>query len=423
MINLNKHAYIFSNADEQKLNSTIYEIIVHHTFLSKHAALVRKDEGNFQIIDLCANETLVCQADGNFVQLVPLQYYDINHGDRILIGTFEFEYKINEKEESDSITAPKKCGKILVPDSEDFLSDNLSDTFKSTDSSDRPEVDIEIPNTQDILSQDILSNFDEAKPLKENIDQTQLPLMETKSFSDDISCDVKMKQEDSPMDFKFTEEVQDLGAETQPFIPAIPKTRSFTRNQTKIKPPTSSLDAFELTQNNYKDFLCPTQAHFSSKKVKLPKMKPKKIQPSELQSLHERRSNDKLNSILLSSSEEDDLTSDSDSQSTNIDGPKTNSSCKTPSDRESPVYFDDLICTPQILPKLPSDLLSNSEFLDKINSSQPGNSDDLILDFKAEEEEVTSQLTARASFKRHAGNYLQGKNKRLKMKYASDDDD
>lgn len=390
---------------------------------------------------------MLSRNNGTLIELKPLHHYELVDGDRIMIGAFDFEFhhknlleesevfESSQSQETNSseILSTSEIGESdetreieLVPATEDLLVDRE----KFCDSQ-RLE-DIEIPSTEEMvtsqneLSQDILTNFDEDNKTKliKKLSSESCTLMDTRSFSDDISEDVKMKK-DSPMGVVLTEDVKDeiLALETQPFCRIPPSTRKFSKLQNEIKPKTRSLDEFELTQADYGNYFLQTQPFMLPQETKLPvKLEDKMLAPNLYARRSAPKSSKKLNSILMSSSEEsNDEIDDNESEENRppSDFPHTQ---KTP--KKSPINYHELSDTPELLPKISSQIFMNSEFLDRVNSSQPIN-DDTVLDFKAEEEEVVEAegtLKVRTSFKRHAEDNFKLIKKRFKMKYASDEE-
>lgn len=351
---------------------------------------------------------MIMRNDGSLIDLQALKFYDLENEDQIMLGTFSLRYcncndEIVESSEEELLVERKSHVKVLIPptDSEDSqeLVPATEDVLQSFDTEleNKKLDDVEIPETQDIFSQQVIGNNE---------------IMETQSFSDDISVDVKMTQE--------------IPVETQPFYKVPPATRNFMKQQNSVKPPTRSLNELDETQvDNYnletQPFVMPKwNASHSKKSLTTVKAEPPNLY--ERRSASSNSSNtQKMNSILMSSSEEEEE-DEKDSEEAKISKNLTQYS-ETPSN--SPLNMDILLNTPEGLPRLSSQLLINSDFIDRVNCSQP-NLDETILEFKAEEEEVAT-LTTRTSFKRHvqfaSPDMPKKRFKKKIMKYGSDDDD
>lgn len=388
-----------------------------------------------RLIDLCSCETMILRSDGSLIDLKPLKFYDLKNKDEILMGGWKLKYyadieddviepsedllvEINQANAQTFSSSESEESQDIIPGTEDVL--RAFDTVTDEENTENTRLeDVEIPVTQDIYSQDVVTNFsNEVNKLV-----AKAELMETQSFSDDISNDVKME---SP---HFKEE--HLNIETQPYCRVPPATRNFLKQQNDVKPKTRLLKEFEETQANYENYQLQTQP-FVVPKLNSSHSKKLLVKKVEAPNLYARRSassgsssTQKMNSILMSSSEdEEDEKESQDNESEEIKIPKNVTQfSETPSN--SPLNMDMLLDTPEELPRISSQLLINSDFLERVNCSQP-DINEINLEFKAEEEEVVT-LTSRTSFKRNAPLLTpEMPKKRFKkkfMKYGSDEDD
>lgn len=420
---IDKDAVLFSNEEPASLSNE-FKTIIHASLHEKHAAIKRADNSRvYRLIDLCSGETLIVRK-GSLIDLKPLKFYDLENEDQIILGNFSLTYYADMNgdvvESSEELLVERsnvnQIDQTLPPfeseASQDLVpaTDELVPAFDTATNEENTgkQSDLEIPSTEDIYSQSHDVVADIHKEINKLISKQEL--METQSFSDGISVDVNMKQE-SP---SFQDE--NLCVETQLCCHVPPSTRSFLKYQKEVKPPTRSLKELNETQAKYENYQLQTQPYMIPKHSNSKQPLANKLEET---SLYERRSTQKMNSILMSSSEEEG----ENSQDSEDKIPKNLTQLsETPSN--SPLNMDMLLDTPEDIPRLSSQLLINSDFLERVNCSQP-NHDETILEFKAEEEELVS-LSSRTSFKRHAQLMSpEMPKKRIKkkcMKYASDED-
>lgn len=338
------------------------------------------------------------------LELEALQHYDLQIGDRLMIAHLEFEYceKGEKKEDIRSNEGENESKVEIYCEGSDEMSE-----IKEESTFVRPEEEIEIPGTQEILSQDMLSDLNEC--IEEDPKPSAINLLDTERVNMEVK-EEEIAVESSNDDDGDQYEVAG-SFETQPVFYLPPATRSFTRQQREIKPTTRTADEFEFTQTNHANYSFQTQAF----KMKDSKKKAKPLQENKsppnifVHRGQPKKVTHKYNSILYSSSEEED-------------------NVEIKMEEMSPAKVSNVFAdpqTPEKLPKMPSQSLMNTEFLERVNASQPNN-DNTVLDFKQEEEEddVLSKIN---SFKRAAGSGSpkQIKKKRFKkiMKYDLSDEE
>lgn len=323
-----------------------------------------------------------------------MQFYNLEEGDEILIGDRLLSYHRCINIEVNITRSQPNNVQTLVPETQD------DDTIDGTE---EELEDIEIAETPE-----------ESYNLKL---EDENELMETQDMLD------------NPMDIQVEENAENnenLNLMTQPFFNLRPATRSITKQQKAIKPKTRSLTEFEATQAyflNTSDFGLETQPFAMPNKTRSPLC-------DNSFNFASRAAPKKVNKILLDSSDSEtsDNSETEDSQEKiKLEQERTTDEVsfkkefsQTPPGSPPKNNTE----TPAVIPRLPTQVLMDSELLNRVNSSQ--NFSDESIEFKQEnssEEVSNTPLHVASSFKRIRSQLELKPKKKVKfMKYESDEE-